>query len=472
VEHGGAVSFAPVGHGRSFTRAVPVAATVAVLALVAWLLYGPGFVTNDPIWSLAWADELLHGITPSFADPAASTPHPLPNLVAVVLAAVFGTGAEPALHVLGYVAFGFAGHAVFLVAQRLFGTAAAVVAVVLTLTRPAFASFGTLAVGDIAFCALVLYAVAAELRRPLSRTPVLVLLVVAGLIRPEAWFLSAAYAAWIWHCEGREAALRALPLAATGPVTWVVADWVVTGHPLFSLTATRDAAARYGRVTGLDGLVREGIHVLGYELRPTVLVAAALGFLVTWRDGAGRRLFIFTAAAAVAIAIPVAFGTPLNGRYLAIVLALCCVAAAGAVTLPLRRPGVPALAVAGVAVVVVLAGAPDLVHRVRDTRADLTEIARSHDAARQLVRHGVPCEPVTVTGLLGRPAVAVWADVPLDRVTVPSAGVPDRGTFLIGTRRAAGSFTTVDGGGSSVRAPAGARTVARDDGWTLSAACG
>ena len=47
---------------------------------------------------------------------------------------------------------------------------------------------------DIPFIALVLWAVVLEARKPRRGPAVLVLLSVAGLLRPEAWLVSLAYA--------------------------------------------------------------------------------------------------------------------------------------------------------------------------------------------------------------------------------------------------------------------------------------
>ena len=48
---------------------------------------------------------------------------------------------------------------------------------------------------DIPYVALVLGAILAEARRPRTTLP-LILLALAGLLRPEAWLFSFAYVAW------------------------------------------------------------------------------------------------------------------------------------------------------------------------------------------------------------------------------------------------------------------------------------
>ena len=66
----------------------------------------------------------------------------------------------------------------------------------LLLTRPLLVLEAGQAVIDIPFLALVLAAMIAEARHPRSGYAVPVLLGLAGLLRPEAWLLAVAWAAW------------------------------------------------------------------------------------------------------------------------------------------------------------------------------------------------------------------------------------------------------------------------------------
>ena len=101
---------------------------------------------------------------------------------------------------------------------------------------------------DVPFLALVLWAGAVEVGRPRRGVPVMALLALAGLLRPEAWVLIALY--WLW-CRGwRSVALTAL--AAVAPVVWAAVDATVTGDPLHSLHATSSLAETLGRERGLS----------------------------------------------------------------------------------------------------------------------------------------------------------------------------------------------------------------------------
>jgi hypothetical protein len=105
-----------------------------------------------------------------------------------------------------------------------------------------------------------------EVRRPHRGTAVLILLGVAGLLRPEAWLYAAGY--WLWlvtsapravadrrsAAAGRPQLLRWTLLAAAAPLIWIASDLAITGNPLHSLTGTHDLAAALQRSTGLTAV--------------------------------------------------------------------------------------------------------------------------------------------------------------------------------------------------------------------------
>jgi hypothetical protein len=108
----------------------------------------------------------------------------------------------------------------------------------------------------------VVWAATLEATRPGAAVPVLLALGAAGLLRPEAWLLTAAY--WCWL------AVRATWRQRICTPRWPRAarclgavDFLVTGDPLFSLhyTAARpriSAASAAVRAAGGDpGLLRE-----------------------------------------------------------------------------------------------------------------------------------------------------------------------------------------------------------------------
>ena len=131
--------------------------------------------------------------------------------------------------------------------------------------------------------------------------PVLALLALAGLLRPEAWAFSGLYWLYLIVWTASVAPTRRLPargrrrrdaarrarrararaaltlLAAAAPLVWMLSDLAITGDALWSLTNTRHTAHTLERVTGIANVPEYVPRRIGEILRPPVLVGAALG---------------------------------------------------------------------------------------------------------------------------------------------------------------------------------------------------
>src|SRR5437868_6476050 len=81
-------------------------------------------------------------------------------------------------------------------APELLAIAAGALAALLFVTRVPVLSYGVRAYVDIPYLLLILGALLVESRRPRAGAPVLALLALAGLLRPEAWLFSALY--WLY----------------------------------------------------------------------------------------------------------------------------------------------------------------------------------------------------------------------------------------------------------------------------------
>src|SRR5579863_6895686 len=89
----------------------PVAIVAGAVALK--LAIGIGFVNYDTLYSLVWGQQLARGQTPTYGAPLAPTPHPLLELLGLILAplgyaaslAVVVAVAYLALAALGYLCF-------------------------------------------------------------------------------------------------------------------------------------------------------------------------------------------------------------------------------------------------------------------------------------------------------------------------------------------------------------------------------
>jgi hypothetical protein len=353
---------------------------------------------------------------------------------------------------------------VFALGRTLFGVAAGVLAAVLVFTRDTLLFYGALAYLDVLFAALVVWAIALEAARPRRGVPVLIVLAVAGLVRPEAWLLAAAY--WVYaRPPGRLPVL--LVLAA--PVLWAAHDLLLTGDPTFSFTTTTEATGRSGRPTGLEGVFSELPRDVGRTARPDVCLAALLGLVVAWRAGRFALLFGALVASTVATAIPVLAGTPMNDRYLMVTMALLCVAAAAPVAL-LQERGAWRLAGAACLALLVV-GAAFQAPRFADRRDDVVDRKTRRADAHAALEPGVPCRPVVLPNNRLIPVVASWLDVPISQVLDGRDGVP-AGSYLWGSDAAMENLVVVEGrAGGAAPAPS-APVVRRSGGWTLTARCG
>jgi hypothetical protein len=425
-------------------RAARFAAGLAALAAALWLLAGRGLVNYDTLYSLVWGRELAQGRTPDLEVPLAPTPHPLGTLLGLLAAplslasdqGVHGEAAQTATLVIAFVALAALGWVVFALGRAWFDPWVGVLAALIVLTRRPVLDFGARAYIDIPYVALVLGALLVETRRPRAGVPVLVLLALAGLIRPEAWLFAGAYWLYLlWRGErdvGRLALLAAL--AAAGPLLWALSDWLIAGSPVHSLTGTRDTARELGRITGLDDVPLTVPRRIGEILREPVLVGA-VGGLVLSLAWLRSRVTLAIAAAVLALAafcVLAAAGLPILGRYLllpaAIGAILCGAGAFGWRSLPegdrRRRPwawfGL-------VTLVLLLAFTPAQVSRLTSLRDALATQDRIQDDLRAFVREPpgrlrAGCAPIGVPNHRPVPLLALWVKLPPERVVSLQGG--------------------------------------------------
>ncbi len=264
----------------------PFAAIAALTALVA-LAFGDGRLLNyDTAYSLLWGSELAGGHVPNTEVAFAPTQHPLATAFGALLTlpglgdAPHGEAAMAIWEGLGLVLLGTLGWLVYRLGKEWFGVAAGLAAAAIVLTREPVLSFGVRAYVDIPYLCFLLGALLVETRRPRAGAPVLILLALAGLLRPEAWLFSLAYLAWLRH-HG-ELRISHFVWAACGPLIWALTDLVQTGNPIHSFTATENAAEKLGRVTGIENVPETLPRRLGEILREPGLLAAAGGGLLSW----------------------------------------------------------------------------------------------------------------------------------------------------------------------------------------------
>ena len=298
-------------------RAWPDALAALLVGAAVFAFFGHSFLNYDSFYALVWGDDLAHGRTPQYDAPVAPTPHPLATLVGLILSPL-GDGAETAFLVLVVIAIGALVVGIFRLGQELYSVPVGLLAAAIVATRVPLLNFGIRGYVDLPTIALIVWAAVLEARRPRRGTAVMVLLTLAGLLRPEIWLFAAVY--WLWcarelDTRGR---VRLGLLAALAPVLWALTDLAITGNPFWSLHGTTDLAAELGRRTGIGAVPEIMPRRLGEILRLPELLAAVIGFaagLVYLR----RRTLL---PAAIAVLNGVAFvifgiaGLSLLGRYL------------------------------------------------------------------------------------------------------------------------------------------------------------
>lgn len=359
----------------------PVAWTAVVSAALV-VIFPRGFPNYDTIYYLLWGKELAQGLSPDYGAPLAPTPHPLYDLFGAVLSPL-GDGAITVAMIVAYVSLALCAWLVYRLGREWFDSPGiGLVAAAVVLTSAPFLSNGLRAYIDIPYIALCLGALLIETRRSRAGWPVLALLALAGLLRPEAWLFSAAYVLWVaWgggSChrfgattpaggasapssarspkpapptatnrpiDGKPTSiargrlingLLARPglvaLAAAGPVIWIVFDWITTGQPLYSLTGTRETVETLERATGPVDVVLYGPRRLGEVLQWPGMTGAFFGVVLCWlalRDRA-RLGVAGTVLALVAFALMGAAGLAIIPRYTMLAAAILAVFAGAA----------------------------------------------------------------------------------------------------------------------------------------------
>jgi len=286
-------------------RAVPAStwaqiglAAMCVGALIGYFAF-PTYPTYDSFYALLWGRDLLHLHLPDFHVYRGPTEHPL-AIAFGMFCSIFGQGGAR-LMVLGSIgSFVAAVAGMYRLGRLCFGPVVGLIAALLLLSRFFLENLAAQGYLDISYLALVVWAIVLEVEHRRRGAPVLALLALAGLLRPDAWVLSGCY--WLWCCIGGEDAVRSAAgrvrlaaIVASAPLIWFGLDAIVTGNPLYSLTATAGLAQELERTQGFASVVGSVWTFTERIDKVPVILGALIGLpLAVWM--APRRVLVPLAA--------------------------------------------------------------------------------------------------------------------------------------------------------------------------------
>jgi hypothetical protein len=277
----------------------------------------------------AWGQALVRGERPLF-DLGSTTPKPFAALIGGVVAPLPPGRALPVVVAL---ALGLLAAGLFFAANREAGVVAGVAAVVALAAAARLDVAVAFAYIDVVVAALLVAGVALRGRLRAGA------LVLAGLLRPEAWALAAIAgfsqsAGTLWRRGA-----RGLLVGVAAPALWILGDLALTGDPLGTLhwQTNRHAENTLGNLPWSEvpgevwaALISEGavaLVILG-------LLGLGVHYYIARRRGTADSLPIAVVLVwTLLLALETRYGVKLNARYLlpvVAILALGCGFLAGA----------------------------------------------------------------------------------------------------------------------------------------------
>ena len=197
----------------------------------------PSYTSYDATYSLLWGRELLHGDLPSFGAYRAPTEHPL-GLIFGAFFALFGRAGDRLMLLATLGSFIVMVAGLYRLGRETFTKLVGIAAAVVICTRFDFPFLAARGYIDIPYLALLLWAASMESAKTRRGTPVLVLLTLAGLLRPEAWIIAGLYWLWLFPVLSWRERFTSALIVASAPLIWTATDYIVTGDPLFSQNHT------------------------------------------------------------------------------------------------------------------------------------------------------------------------------------------------------------------------------------------
>jgi hypothetical protein len=465
------------------TWAAAVGTSVGVAAVL-FLVYAPAYVNYDAQWALLWARDAWHGFLPEYTADFAPTPHPLATAFSS-LALPFGAHADTAILWSTLLAFGALVYLTYRLGDELFNRWVGLVAALVVLSRPVIMRDALIGYQDLPFAVLVIGAVLLEARRSRRGLPVLALLALAGLLRPEAWVLAGLYWLYLWPASTPRERVRSAVVVAAAPLIWAGTDWIVTGDPLHSLHGTAALAEEVDRRRDVETVPYWTAQYLGFVLRLPLLLGIPIGLAFAWLYTRRRALLLLAVVAAMlaVFAVGPLFGLPLIRRYVetpAVLLTLFYgLAVCGFTLLPAGRVRTRWMVIGGLAAALSVAYLPShasrldtldrrlrldgAVYRQLESVGDSRRVAAAFERCAPLVtadHRQIPFIRFRLGGDPGSVRTLEGGAAPLGRVLL----LPRRGPMTARTYR--------NRPFPRVRVPAGYRQVFQNQAWRVLAAPG
>jgi len=257
--------------------------TILLVLLTAIVAIGtitfPSYTSYDATYSLLWGRELLHGDLPSFGAYRAPTEHPL-GLVFGAFFALFGRAGDRLMLLATLGSFIVMVAGLYRLGREAFTKLVGVAAAVVICTRFDFPFLAARGYIDIPYLALLLWAASMESAKTRRGTPVLVLLTLAGLLRPEAWIIAGLYWLWLFPALSWRERFTSALIVASAPLIWIATDYIVTGDPLFSQNHTTTVSEELGRQKGIAEIPNQTLLFMEQLLKLPVLIVGVIGAIL------------------------------------------------------------------------------------------------------------------------------------------------------------------------------------------------
>jgi hypothetical protein len=425
----------------------PAALTIGGIAVLLRVVYDPWYLNYDARYALLWARDAWHGFLPDFKADFAPTPHPLSTAVSS-LGLPLGHAGDGVVVWIVLLSFGALVWLTYRLGNELFSSRwVGIAAAAIVLTRPVLDRDVLLAYQDVPFAALIVGAVLLEAQRRRRGVPVLVVLALAGLMRPEAWVLAGLYFIWMWPACSPRRRLVLAGLTAVSPVLWALIDLIVTGDPLHSLHGTSALAEEVNRRRTIGEVPRWTIQYFAFTLREPITLGIPVGLAFAVRHFKRRAILPLAVAAVMTLVFAVGpvFGLPLVARYIrtpAVLLTLFYgLALFGWMRLPRGRERVgwalAALACAGLFIYFAPKNATMLDGlRLRSTREGrfYTGLKRAGEAPAVRAAFAA-CAPLSASDHRPIPYIRWWLDGDPGSVNTVENGASPLGRLLLRPRR-------------------------------------